>query len=305
MNRQRLVIMMVMWAVGGGARAGARGAADTPPAPRRRDAPPTPQQIETSIDRGVDFLVGFQNKDGSWGSATRTKGLNIYAPIPGAHHAFRAATTALCISALIEVGVEDRPEARAALDKGEAFLLSYLPRVRRASTRAIYNIWAHAYGIQALTRMRGRHADDPEKLDRIDTVIRQQIDLLRRYQYVTGGWGYYDFYSGTQHPAGGTETSFTTATVLVALREAKAAGVEPPQKIVDHAIRAINRQRKPDNTSTDRASSSTRCAASTAPVAASAARRRATARCVCGATRPSPTTCSTSGSRGCSIATAG
>ena len=35
--------------------------------------------INRSIEQGADFLVSHQNKDGSWGNATRTKGLNIYA----------------------------------------------------------------------------------------------------------------------------------------------------------------------------------------------------------------------------------
>ncbi len=40
--------------------------------------------------------------------------------------------------------------------------------------------------------------------------------------------------------------SFVTATVLVALYEAKQAGVEVPQRLVDRAMASIGRQRKPD-----------------------------------------------------------
>ncbi|MBI1373773.1 MAG: hypothetical protein GC159_13700 [Phycisphaera sp.] len=211
---------------------------------------PKAWELHESIQRGVAFLLESQNADGSWGSATHTKDLNIYAPVPGAHHAFRAATTALCVSALIEVGVDDDPRAVAAIERGEAWLLDHLPEVRRPSVSAIYNVWAHAYGIQALVRMLDRHSGDvsPVTRNRITAEIADQIDRLRRYQYVSGGWGYYDFDSQTQHPAGDTETSFTTATVMVALREAQDAGVQPPTKIVEHGVRAIERQRKPDNT---------------------------------------------------------
>jgi len=72
-----------------------------PPVLPKIDAP-AEAEIRSSIDRGVAFLIGKQNKNGSWGSPTRTKSLNIYAPVPGAHHAFRAACTSLCISALLE-----------------------------------------------------------------------------------------------------------------------------------------------------------------------------------------------------------
>ena len=56
--------------------------------------------------RGAAFLLGSQNADGSWGSARRTKDLNIYAPVPGAHHAFRLAVTSLCVKAMIEADEE-------------------------------------------------------------------------------------------------------------------------------------------------------------------------------------------------------
>ncbi|MHC4995693.1 MAG: hypothetical protein ACYTGQ_11630, partial [Planctomycetota bacterium] len=69
--------------------------------PKPKPAPPVPvEDIRAAIARGVDFLIEDQNPSGSWGSATRTKQLNIYAPKPGGHHAFRSATTAMCIEAL-------------------------------------------------------------------------------------------------------------------------------------------------------------------------------------------------------------
>ena len=58
-------------------------------------------EIHRSLDRGCNFLLEKQNPDGSWGSARQTKGLNIFAPVPKSHRAFRLAVTALSISALI------------------------------------------------------------------------------------------------------------------------------------------------------------------------------------------------------------
>ena len=63
--------------------------------------PPGDATVGKSIDRGIYFLIGNQNKDGSWGSPRNTKGLNIYAPTFQSHYAFRLAVTALCTSALI------------------------------------------------------------------------------------------------------------------------------------------------------------------------------------------------------------
>jgi hypothetical protein len=233
---------------------------DTPPSPRSSilDEPfdfssePVLPEIEaadeatirSAVDRGVQFLVRDQNANGSWGSATRTKDLNIYAPVPGAHNAFRAATTSLCIAALIEAKTDD-PKVNEAIDRGEAWLFEHLASLRRATGDAIYNVWGHAYSIQALVRMQRRHSGNSEKQDKIVELIRLQYDMLTRYESVDGGWGYYDFrYQGNQPTS--DSISFVNGAVLVAFAEAKAIGVEPPPRIVSRAVAATQRQKKRD-----------------------------------------------------------
>jgi hypothetical protein len=205
-------------------------------------------ELEASIHRGLDFLLQSQNKDGSWGSAHKTKDLNIYAPVPGAHQAFRSAVTAMCVEALIETGAADQAaDAKAALTRGETWLLENLPHLRRADATAIYNVWGHAYGIQALAQMHRRAAADPQRRRQIQDIIRGQIELLRHYECVDGGWGYYDFRVGAARPAADS-TTFMTATVLIALYKAKPTGVEIPADLVRRAGAALQRQRKEDNT---------------------------------------------------------
>ncbi len=211
-----------------------------------RIAPPEAKDLEAAIGRGVDFLLRVQNANGSWGSAQNTKDLNIYAPVPGAHHAFRAGVTSLSIGALIESG-DKSPKVQAALDRAEDWMFEHLPNLRRATPTAIYNVWGHAYGIQALVRMHGQKSGDAKRRSKIEELIAQQIELLGRYESVDGGWGYYDFHVGAQKPAS-SPNSFTTATVLVALAEARDIGVEVPKKLSDRAVATILRQRKPDCT---------------------------------------------------------
>lgn len=201
-------------------------------------------EMSEAIERGVQFLIKDQNPNGSWGSATRTKGLNIYAPIPGAHHAFRTATTSLCISALIELDSDD-DKVNESIDRAEAWLLDQLGRLRRATGDAIYNVWGHAYSIQALVRMHGRHDGEEELQAQIVELIKTQFEMLTRYESVDGGWGYYDFRYQAQRPTSDS-ISFVNGTVLVAFAEAKELGVEPPERIVKRAIAAIGRQQKSD-----------------------------------------------------------
>ena len=206
--------------------------------------PPAPEAVERALDRGVGFLLAVQNPDGSWGSARRTKDLNIYAPVPGAHHAFRTAVTALCLCALIETG-QDRPELLEAIGRGEGWMFEHLPQLRRANAVAIYNVWGHAYAIQALVRMLDRHRPEESSAQRIRDLVRSQMDMLERYESVDGGWGYYDFDAGAQKPAA-SSTSFVNAAVLIAFREAHECGIEPPPRLVERAVAATLRQRNPD-----------------------------------------------------------
>jgi hypothetical protein len=208
---------------------------------------PLPAVLEKSMHRGLEFLLGSQNKDGSWGSARKTKDLNIHAPVPGAHEAFRAAVTAMCVQALIETGAADRDRrAQAALDRGEAWLLEHLPKVRRADAMTMYNVWTHAYAIQALVQMHRRAAHDQPRQERLRQIITGQIDLLRRYESVDGGWGYLDLRVGSQRPAT-SSISFVSATVLIAFAEAKKIGVPIPEDLAGRAFASIQRQHKKDD----------------------------------------------------------
>jgi hypothetical protein len=208
--------------------------------------PPSAEAIEASIARGLDFLLATQNKDGSWGSAENTKDLNIFAPVPGAHRAFRCGASALCVEALIESGAANtNAKVKAALERGEAWLLKNLPELRRAESVAIYNVWGHAYGIQALAAMYRRAGDDEQRAEKILDVIRTQIDLLGRYESVDGGWGYYDFRVGSKRPSS-SSTSFVTATVLIAFDRARQIGVEIPEPLRTRGIASILRQQKKD-----------------------------------------------------------
>jgi hypothetical protein len=239
-------LIVLLWA------GGVHGQDATPAVGRDEEAPPrpapvampAPASIQQAIDRGIQFLLTDQNPDGSWGSAERTKDLNIFAPVPGAHHAFRTAVTSLCICALIDQGA-DRSDVQPAIDRGESWLLENLPRLRRADPVAIYNVWGHGYAVQALVQLHQRHAGQPEKQAQIVTLLNTQYDYLERYESVDGGWGYYDFRVGSRKPATDS-TSFVSAAVLIAFHAAQGIGAPPPERLTKRALDSLYRQQKPD-----------------------------------------------------------
>ena len=212
-------------------------------APQAAAPPVAPADLDAAIARGVAFLVADQNADGSFGTPGRTKDLNIMAGV-GSHHGFRAATTALCVQALVEEDDGSPPVARA-IGRGAAWLEAELPRVRRDEPMLIYNVWAHAYGIQALAALHGRPGTAAAERGRLEELIRDQFARLARYESAEGGWGYYDFGARTQRPNSSSQ-SFVNAAVLVAFHDAWRIGVAPPEKLVRRAVEATKLQQLPD-----------------------------------------------------------
>jgi hypothetical protein len=208
---------------------------------------PMPEVNDESINRaitaGIDFLIGHQNANGSWGGPTQTKGLNIYAPVPGAHHAFRAGSTGLALAGLIDVA-DGREETAAAINRAAEWVIEEMPKLRRSHPTTTYNSWGHAYGLRAITRL---NRLDPQRGETWKELARQQVDLANRFSELNGGWGYLDLSDmKTQRPSGMT-TPFTTATVLLAMAEARdELGVELDPAVIAPAIRSIVDQRTPD-----------------------------------------------------------
>jgi hypothetical protein len=219
--------------------------ADKPP-PNLKPKPPEPmipEKLESSIRRGVEYLLNNQNKDGSWGTPSLKGGVQIYAGI-GTLKSYGTATTALVVAGLIESGI-DTPDVIKAIERGEQSLFETLPREKRDDPTLINNVWAHAYGIQALVRMHKRLPNDKDRQKKIEGLIREQYAKLQKYESTQGGWGYYDFDGSTQRPDSAS-TSFVNAAVLVAMYEANEIGIAPPEKLLKRGIKMTQFQRLPD-----------------------------------------------------------
>ncbi len=219
--------------------------------------PPTNAELESSIERGVDFLIKSQRDSGAWGGPQKTKGLNIYAPGMASHLAFRTGTTSLAIMALCQsremFDGERRDKIESAIDRGEAWLLEHSGALVRASPDAyvaemgiaLYSIWGHAYAIHAIAALHERAANDEQLRANLMALLKVHVGRLKSCEFIDGGWSYYDEGAKTLTPSG-SPFSFATATVLIALKDAATLGVEFPEPLAKKAIASILRQRYPD-----------------------------------------------------------
>lgn len=206
--------------------------------------PLTRAQVQSAIDRGLDYLLGIQNPDGSWGGAHNavfTFGGGIWSN-PESHRAWRIATTGLCVMAILDTGDSDK--ARAAADHGIDYILQNA-EVKRPDSWDLMNNWAYIYGLDALAKVYAdpRYTDSPRRAE-IPRVAQRFIDQLATFQAADGGWGYLELDTPKPiRPTGGT--SFTTATAVIALQNAKRQGFAGDPAVVERAVRGVARCKMP------------------------------------------------------------
>lgn len=166
----------------------AREKADSIPIPKLPDtAPPTLEALDKALARGVQFLLTHQNKDGSWGDHTGTKGINIFCPYPSGPLAFRSGTTGLCIIGLNASPQRDTPEVQAALEKATQFMFSRLPKLKRGDTQSVYDVWGHAYTLEAACSLATRLPQDSHRFAELREFARERIRMLDALADINGG----------------------------------------------------------------------------------------------------------------------
>lgn len=215
--------------------------ADEAPNPARSSPPAARVSVQEALETGVQWLIEHQNKDGSFGTSASGRPWGLSCSVPGGHQAFRTASTALCYMGLLDAGV-DVPGREETARKTLAFLTEH-GLVKRASGRELYNVWSHGYSLRALAQALRQKAPgaDPEA---IRHKARELIKAIGVLQSTEGGFGYYDFNTKAYKPS--WSTPFTTATVLIGLQEARAEGLEVPQKMIDDSVKNILLARKKD-----------------------------------------------------------
>ncbi len=161
-----------------------------------------------AVDKALKYLADKQENDGSWGNTAIT-GFVLLAFMANGH-------------------MPNQGDHGKVVAKGVRYLCStaredgYLVGARGG------NMYCHGMAALALTQAYGMTGDEDVK-----KVTKRAIDLIIKTQNNEGGWRY------DPSPTG-ADISVTIMQVM-ALRGAKDAGIHVPDKVMDDAIKYVNK----------------------------------------------------------------
>jgi hypothetical protein len=177
-----------------------------------------PQKYREMRDRGLEWLVKQQHRDGHWEAA----GGQFSSAMTGI-----AGTTILMEGSTIREG-KYRENIRRAVDW-------ILERVQRngligepnAPNQGLGYLYGHGFCILFLSQIYGEE-EDPERRRKLEDVLNRAVEFACKSQTSRGGWGYVSAIDGNDFDEGSV-----SVTQVQALRAARNAGIVVPKVTID------------------------------------------------------------------------
>jgi squalene-hopene/tetraprenyl-beta-curcumene cyclase len=142
-----------------------------------------PKRYRHAIERGVEWVLGLQSRNGGWSSFDADNTYNYLNNIPFADHGAlldppTADLTARCISALSQIGYSrEHPAIVRALDYLRAEQEPDGSWFGRWGTNYVYGTWSALGALNAAGE------------DMAQPYVRRAVDWLQSRQQADGGWG--------------------------------------------------------------------------------------------------------------------
>jgi hypothetical protein len=193
----------------------------------RADDPPRPAvlspEIQAAVDKGLAWLAGRQNANGSWTCRIGQKLMNNYLGKDGDH----VGTTALAGLAFMGGGsLPQRGRFGKETAKALDFVLGCVRREDGYITHQSSRMYEHAFATLFLAEVYGMSPREDVK-----NALKNAAGLIVRSQNVDGGWRY-------QPTPFDADLSVTVST-LQALRAARNVGIAVPKTTIDRAVTYI------------------------------------------------------------------
>jgi len=198
-------------------------------APRSVAAPPPARppmvtaETEACIAKALKYLAGKQSSDGAWRNE-------------GAYGSYPVAMTALSGLALTASGSTPgqgphAPQLRKALN----YIVRSSQRnglICRRGEEESRSLYGHGFSMLFLGEIYGMEEDE-ERMNQIRWVLQKGVELTGKSQSNLGGWLYTPDMEGDE--------GSVTVTQVQGLRAARNAGIAVPKKIIDEAMKYLEK----------------------------------------------------------------
>ena len=196
------------------------------------------------LEKNIAFLRGAQEKDGAYGSQRNMLLTDLWEN-PESHRSWRVATSAIVAMAFLD---HDDPQDFERVDRALDYVIANSD-LKRPSDWDTDDVWGLVYGLQGCAHaLKHPHYRDGERADRLRRAAKDFLARLERRQSPRGGFGYY----ADADAAWRSEwaTTFTTSNAILALVEAREAGIEFDAKMLEAAMKAVHHCRTPEGSFT-------------------------------------------------------
>jgi hypothetical protein len=183
-----------------------------------------------AISQGLAFLAAEQSRDGSWGGGYGGGGGS-------------AAVTGICGMAFLAQGnVPGRGRYARNVEKAVEWMLKCNDRTGLIAGPGVSHgcMYGHGFATLFLAEAYGM-TNDPELCARLRKRVQAAVRLICQVQLESGGWWYQP-----SKVAGRTSDISVTICETMALRAARTAGINVPQKTIDKAVDCVKRAAQSD-----------------------------------------------------------
>ena len=196
----------------------------TPLMAQQEGAPELTAKASGAIDKGLQFLLTTQNKDGSWdsdGEGGRAVGV----------------TSLVLMAFMSKAHFPGSGPYADELDRGKDWLLKHAKGRPDGYLGSV--MYEHGLATLALSEMWGMTREEKDD-DAIQKALEKAVEVIVRSQNPGGGWRY-------QPQADGGEDTSCTQTVFHALASARQAGIMVPNETISKVVKYLKFAQNPES----------------------------------------------------------